>query len=115
MSFGNYEFGMAEVAKEDANTKEINKGMIRCCEIMNATLGNIVETYPSLQHEMQIVGFLISGMKINLLELSNPFGFVKLLKHEKPLHFPEHSMAFCARLKLDMEAKLKQILLAPSS
>lgn len=122
ISFGNYEFGMAEVAKEAANTKEINEGRIKCCEIMNAMLANIVETYPSLQHEMKIVGFLISGMKITLLELSNPFGFVKLLKREKPLHFPEHSMAFITRLfpllkliwvtKLDMEARLKQVLLA---
>ena len=53
MSFGNYEFGVAEVAKEAANTKKINEGRIKCCEIMNAMLANIVETYPSLQQQIK--------------------------------------------------------------
>lgn len=122
ISFGDHEFGMAEVAKVSNNTKEINEGSIKSSQIMNAMFENIVETYPALRHEMKITGFLISGLKFTLLELSNPFGYVKLLKRSKPLHFPEHPLSFSNRLfpllqviwvsKLDMEAKLKEVLLA---
>lgn len=98
MFYQNLEFGMAEVAKEEANTKELNEGGIKCRDIINAIFINLINLHPSLQHEMTITGFLISGLKLTPMELSNPFGYVKLIKKGKPLYFPEHSMSFSIRL-----------------
>lgn len=78
--YDKWELGMAEVAKEEANTKEVVEGGKKSLDIMNSMFLNVVDLHPLLQCEMKITGYLISKLKLTPMELSNPFGYVKVVK-----------------------------------
>lgn len=113
------EFGFAEVAREDDNTKELVEGGNKCSSLMLSMFSSLYALSPTLNNQIKITGFLISRLKLKPMQLCNPIGYVKIMKRGDPLLYPLHSSVFCKRMfplleliwvtKLEME-NLLQVL-----
>lgn len=114
------EFGFAEVAKEDDNTKELVEGGNKCSSLMLSMFSSLCAVSPTLKNQIKITCFLISRLKLTPMQLCNPIGYVKIMKRGDPLLYPLHSSVFCKRMfplleliwvtKLEMEKLLQEVL-----
>jgi hypothetical protein len=72
--YDKWKLGMAEVAKEYANTnKEVVEEGKKLFESINAMFLNVVDLHPLLQREIKITGYFISKPNLTPMELSKPF------------------------------------------
>lgn len=65
ISYDRYEFGLAEVGKDDDNiTKELIEGRTKAPIMMKLMLTDSMNHCPSVKHDVKIVGFIMmTGMK----------------------------------------------------
>ncbi|KAI7850399.1 hypothetical protein BDC45DRAFT_572894 [Circinella umbellata] len=84
---GHREIGYIEIGKEDDQTKEMKDGLLKMHIVMHDMLIQLAYT-ETLVRKVHVVGFLITGSKITMLDMDSPGGFVTRIRRTEALYYP---------------------------
>ncbi|KAI7859393.1 hypothetical protein BDC45DRAFT_475199 [Circinella umbellata] len=92
------ELGCLEIGKTNNQTKELMDGSIKMPVVMRDMLMKLVEETPSLVNKLHILGYMIMGNKVSLLDMDIPDGYVTRIRRTKPATYPHGSKNFAVRI-----------------
>ncbi|KAI7851221.1 hypothetical protein BDC45DRAFT_572304 [Circinella umbellata] len=92
------EVGCLEIGKTNHQTKEFMDGSIKMPIAMKDMLMKLVEQNSSLVNQLHILGYLIMGKKISLMDMDIPKGYVTRIRRTKQVLYPDSSDNFVVRI-----------------
>ncbi|KAG2222833.1 hypothetical protein INT45_000448 [Circinella minor] len=91
------ELGCLEIGKTNIQTKELMDGSIKMPVVMRDMLMELVEETTPLVNKLHILGYVIMGNKVSLLDMDIPDGYVTRIRRTKPATYPHSSKNFAVR------------------
>lgn len=98
--FGGLEIGVVENAKSDdlSGDNYLYYGKVKLPKTLKSTLRKLVEENPAAANEIQAVGLVISGTKVQMKVVNNPKGCVCRVADVSSAQFPLGEKLFKAHL-----------------
>ncbi|KAI9484340.1 hypothetical protein BDB00DRAFT_153947 [Zychaea mexicana] len=106
------ELGCLEIGRTNDQTKEFIDGSIKMPMVMRDMLLKLVEENPALVNQLHILGYLIMGDKVSLMDMDIPDGYVTRIRRTKQVAYPDSSKNFIVRIGplLELAAIGKEIV-----
>ncbi|KAI9466435.1 hypothetical protein BDB00DRAFT_872194 [Zychaea mexicana] len=106
------ELGCLEIGRTNDQTKEFIDGSIKMPMVMRDMLLKLVEENPALVNQLHILGYLIMGDKVSLMDMDIPDGYVTRIRRTKQVAYPDSSKNFIVHIGplLELAAIGKEIV-----
>ncbi|KAG2224554.1 hypothetical protein INT45_004399 [Circinella minor] len=95
---GSKELGCMEVGSVADQTKEFKDSGMKMPIVMKDMLREIVEKAPTLVRRVHMIGYMITGEQVSMLDMDSPKGYVSRVRHTVAIDYPSCSEDYVARI-----------------
>lgn len=92
------ELGAMKIGVNDDHTKEMEDGLLKLPTVMKDKVVLIVEKYPELKRDINIIGYQIQGAKLVYMKLDYPEGYICRIRRTKDLDYPSSLNDYKSRM-----------------
>ncbi|KAI9345952.1 hypothetical protein BD770DRAFT_413887 [Pilaira anomala] len=80
------------------DTKNLSDGYLKLPIVMKDMLKNIVENYPEIRNEVNIIGYNVQGNLLTYLNMDTPAGYVSRIRRLRKLPYPTSQADYVSRM-----------------